>query len=348
MKNNKGFAPILILIIALGVLVVGGGAYFMGKSASPASKNIPENNYKPQADQNSVANTPAVNSNTANGSFSILSPKGGDQWVIGKKYSISLSQGLSSDYHPMLYTLSVANDKGGVGMICPDLITKKGESTFNWVAGELWSACTGTNNVSINMSQGQYQILFGEMNLDGTLKRTIKSGWFSLTAPTTTDETLNWKTYTNTQYGFEFKYPEISSLGYKYKLAEVKQNQTQYIYSKDWSSVDSVGVSENYKTDDPEYKPSFRVIMINITNSFGSNFKNYVENQLKSYFGSENVSSQYIDISGDRWVEVDLGIDSEQKLFFIFHNEKIYSMSLDYTAKHSELEKITSTFKFTK
>src|SRR3989339_609385 len=37
--------------------------------------------------------------------------------------------------------------------------------------------------------------------------------------PVSTDETANWKTYTNTQYGFEFRYPEKLSLSFSNGIA---------------------------------------------------------------------------------------------------------------------------------
>ncbi len=53
MKNNKGFAPIAVVLIIVAVLAVGGIAYYTGKSSSPAPQNALENN---------VTNTPVVNS----------------------------------------------------------------------------------------------------------------------------------------------------------------------------------------------------------------------------------------------------------------------------------------------
>lgn len=62
MKNNKGFIGIgLILAIIIGIAVIGGGAYYLGKSANTLPK-VEENNL-PQENQNVVTNTPAVNSN---------------------------------------------------------------------------------------------------------------------------------------------------------------------------------------------------------------------------------------------------------------------------------------------
>ena len=60
MKYNKGFAPVLILVIVLGVLVVGGVAYFAGKSSAP--KNEVSDNYFPTTEEQNYT-SPTTNNN---------------------------------------------------------------------------------------------------------------------------------------------------------------------------------------------------------------------------------------------------------------------------------------------
>lgn len=43
MKNNKGFAPVAVVLIVVAVLAIGGIAYYAGKSSSVIPQNIPEN-----------------------------------------------------------------------------------------------------------------------------------------------------------------------------------------------------------------------------------------------------------------------------------------------------------------
>jgi hypothetical protein len=54
MKNNKGFAPILIALIIVAVLAVGGVAYYVGKKSNTLPK-VEENNF-PEVNQNNVVN----------------------------------------------------------------------------------------------------------------------------------------------------------------------------------------------------------------------------------------------------------------------------------------------------
>lgn len=64
MKNNKGFAPILILIIVLGMAVVGGVIYYAGKGSKPLPK-VEENN-SVQENQNTVVNNPVQDNQIKN------------------------------------------------------------------------------------------------------------------------------------------------------------------------------------------------------------------------------------------------------------------------------------------
>ena len=52
MKYNKGFAPLVVLLIVLGVLAVGGVAYFAGKSSTPKNEVADNSNYFPTTEQN--------------------------------------------------------------------------------------------------------------------------------------------------------------------------------------------------------------------------------------------------------------------------------------------------------
>src|SRR3990167_7163080 len=61
MKYNKGFAPVLILIIVLGVLAVSGVSYFAGKRSAPKNEVSDNSNYLPPVDQN--YNPPTTNNN---------------------------------------------------------------------------------------------------------------------------------------------------------------------------------------------------------------------------------------------------------------------------------------------
>lgn len=111
MKYNKGFAPILVLIIVLGALAVGGVAYFAGKSSAPKNEVTDNSNDYPPVNQNQtppttnnnppvqtpppVNNPPATTSTACNSNspstIKVLSPNGGETFTLGQTINIKWS-----------------------------------------------------------------------------------------------------------------------------------------------------------------------------------------------------------------------------------------------------------------
>ncbi|CAN5464293.1 hypothetical protein BH10BAC1_BH10BAC1_19130 [soil metagenome] len=157
-------------------------------------------------------------------------------------------------------------------------------------------------------------------------------------------DTYNFKTYNNTKYGFEFKYPTDG-----YKLFE----------SEDNSYVTFLGLLNPHITittvtssDDPEYLPHFNIGIVE--NTSVSDLDIYIR---KLFDASSSpvryVSSQKVNINGTLWsnISVKEGINNfseERKSYYVFYsNGKLYWMYF-YGAPSSDLEKIPSTFKFIK
>lgn len=112
MKNNKGFAPITIVIIIIAVLAVGGGVYYFGKSSKTNPKNTVVENNVPQENQNIVENTITTKSPvsenitcSSNSKYFVISkisidsrkfPTGGTDFLI--KYKKGENQNIACDY----------------------------------------------------------------------------------------------------------------------------------------------------------------------------------------------------------------------------------------------------------
>lgn len=103
MKYNKGFAPIAILLVVLGVLAVGGVAYFAGKSSAPKNEVNDNSNYFPTTQQNYTPpttnnnspqqQTPPPSTSTACNSNSpstikVLSPNGNEVYQAGQQITV--------------------------------------------------------------------------------------------------------------------------------------------------------------------------------------------------------------------------------------------------------------------
>lgn len=207
MKYNKGFAPILVLAIVLGVLVVGGGAYYIGKSSAPAMQNIQDNNYQPQVDQNPQVNTntntnPVLISPTTKPSITVLSPNGGETWTKGQKVKISWTSSKDikfvdiwlSEYHPkdsdgQFFVGKIASNVPNIG-------------SYNWIVQGVYAEVLGVTG----FPESNKNLIMIE-NSENSNPNDVSDAPFSIVASTATSDTLNWKTYTNNQYGYELKYP---------------------------------------------------------------------------------------------------------------------------------------------
>jgi len=80
--NQKGFAPLAVLLIVLGVLAVGGVVYFTGKSSTP--KNTVSDNYFPTTGQNY---TPPTTNNNNTSSQTPLPTNNPPQQTLQYKYN---------------------------------------------------------------------------------------------------------------------------------------------------------------------------------------------------------------------------------------------------------------------
>lgn len=109
MKYNKGFASLAVLLIVLGVLAVGGVAYFAGKSSTPKNEVSDNSNYFPTTEQNytppTTDNNPPQqqtpppqaqqqqtsqqqNPPPCKPSITLISPNGGEIYQAGQQVTI--------------------------------------------------------------------------------------------------------------------------------------------------------------------------------------------------------------------------------------------------------------------
>ncbi|KKQ07932.1 MAG: hypothetical protein US18_C0005G0019 [Parcubacteria group bacterium GW2011_GWB1_36_5] len=335
MKYNKGFAPILILVIALGVLSVGGVAYFAGKSSAPKNEVNDNSNYFPPVDQNynppTTNNNTSVTSNTnsnvtppviAKPSITIISPNGGEKFVPGDILSVSyttsnIPKGTSCDS-------AMVGKYNGINV---------GQEMNGFVV-----SISGKQVVSTKILDGTLPANYKVMIDCGSVKDQSDSD-FTITAKNPISDL---KTYANVQYGFEFKYP---TNGYKFSAGN--SNNTFAFGSSEFSA----GVSKNVLTDDPEYLPHFRFVVLTPSKPIGE-LTTYVSSLMNNSHGSpdEYVSSQYVNINGTQWLKVKsqndfMGSNPGDYNYFYYFNNKLYWMNL-WGASSADLEKIPSTFKF--
>lgn len=115
MKDNKGFASIAIIAIIVGVLVVIGGVYYLGKNSKTISENIKVDNSQTQENQNPSVVTNDKSSLPQN----LVSNKIADKdWrVISNNDLLKITSTTSSEINPNpIIKFSEAIDLTGDGI----------------------------------------------------------------------------------------------------------------------------------------------------------------------------------------------------------------------------------------
>ncbi|MFA6585854.1 MAG: PsbP-related protein [Candidatus Paceibacterota bacterium] len=116
MKNNKGFAPIALVLAILAVLAIGGGAYYVRTQSNYVSKYTDSNNVQPVGDQsqdNSTQSDFKIFKNTSAG-YSINYRS---NWIITSDSNSPVETRLPEDRQgtpPMFNNFQIANMKGAV------------------------------------------------------------------------------------------------------------------------------------------------------------------------------------------------------------------------------------------
>ncbi len=349
MKNKKGFAPVLILVIALGVLAVGGVAYFAGKSSAPKNDVSDNSNYFPPVDQNYnppvTSNTNVTPPVTANPSVTIISPNGGETFtqggiISGSYTTANIPNGTSCNWYITgnINGIPVGAEMGGGKII------STGKQIFS-------------GKISTSTIPGNYKVEVDCENI-GSSHLAVKDqsdSNFTITAQTNTS---NLKTYTNTKYGFEFKYPVNDGKGGIYKVGEFSNtNEAQFTPAGLSSAHDTVSV---YVPESGDYKPTFNVDVRGIISppdlfTYAKDKYSYSQGQIQFS------SSEYVNINGIQWLKAkylenfELNIGPTARYEYITtRNNNFYTMSLNglnYTIdnfKKLGLEGIIFTLKFTK
>ena len=206
MKYNKGFAPVLVLVIVLGVLAVGGGAYFVGKSSTPKNTVSDNSNYFPPVQQNN--NLPAT-SNTNNNvtppvitkpSITVLSPNGGE---IYKKGDTAYVRWNTQNIGNATIKIDLLKTNGTLVYNLASMVNpSKGSQVDANGPAYSWAIPTETSPGGRRIDSGQYKIQICET---GTNNCDSSNSYFTITAPSVS--TSNWKTYQNNSEKYSVKYP---------------------------------------------------------------------------------------------------------------------------------------------
>jgi hypothetical protein len=204
MYKNKG-AIGLVLTIILGVIVVAGGAYYFGKNNSQKMKEININNQNiNQVNNNQTENFSNCTQNSAP-SIKVVYPNGAETFKVGDKITVKWeSCNLANSFH-LRATLQrqppFPDGEWQIPILFGSVEDGRTDSSLN--DGEQLVMLDSAHDVvpaSYKLCISEYATPPGQNVISGCSDNsfTINSSLIS---------TANWKTYSNTKYGFELKYP---------------------------------------------------------------------------------------------------------------------------------------------
>lgn len=131
----------------------------------------------PEQEAPSPSPTPYIN---------IISPNGGEAWEVGETHQIKWESEGVENIIIWLY------QEGGDSYQLNSQLLSASEEKYSWIIPESYS------------SDDNYKIQIVDLQKVNEVF-DYSDNYFSIVAK---DETADWKTYTNREYGFEFKYPE--------------------------------------------------------------------------------------------------------------------------------------------
>lgn len=183
MKYNKGFAPLVVLLIMLGVLAIGGAAYYLEKSSVPTNEVVENSNYFQTTEENYTP--PTTNNNTSTQQqvtppinnqqqTEFISPTQGSTWSLGSSMPIEIKtkpqQSHCSNGFYLVDPLYVYDPNGEQLVSSIGIITNPDQTSYVWPdTSKRFATCgSGVGEIPITVSSGTYKICFKEDTFNDT------------------------------------------------------------------------------------------------------------------------------------------------------------------------------------
>jgi len=365
MNKNKGVVGIgLIIAIVLGIAIVGGGAYYLGKSSETKEVKIDDNNLSNDKEQSKNFQPIDENKNlpigdnqqtniknpiTATGcssgsapSIKVLYPNGGEIFTAGQKVNIKWESCNVKNIY-----ISMADGGHDMGHFSEKAIPST-QNYFSWTVP--------------NVSGSYYRIGID----DNASAFDASDNSFTINSSTANISTVNWNTYMDTECGYSFLYPDSWSLWGKNSNA-IDLNGNILSRKVDFMDTFSQGIErfDGNNNEIAETKDHMHVDCYTMGNAV-------YNDELTRYNNSSDIFSQNkktITIGGQTAIVGDMKdtattssgehagrtiIPSHRMYVFFLHKDKTRALYFEFdtplngkdAVEIANFEKVLSTFKF--
>ncbi len=213
--KNKGIIGLgLILAIVLGVAVVGGGAYYLGKSKEENKEVNNQDQNLPVAENPQTAQVSTGCVSTSQPFVKVLSPNGGEVFTIGDTITVKWeSCNVSSGTNDLFIALHQNGEWKNVIYLDNATLDDGSESFI----------------ISSDVLAGSYKIRVGSPA--ARILQDFSDNYFTINSEAKDVSVAAWKEYSNSEYGFRFNYPG------DWKLTEDKIKKEVTIETNDIGEV---------------------------------------------------------------------------------------------------------------
>jgi len=346
MNKNKGIISLgLIMIIVLGIAVVGGGAYYLGRNGFKQEvKNL--ENILPNPENKNID----CDLNTTP-SIKVLSPNGGEIFTLGQTINIKwISKCINSS--ALVYLSIGIKDSQAVPELL-DNMRVSNTGSYNFII---------PTNYNLNgYISNKYQVAISYIYGNGDSVNGHSDNSFTINYKVST---TNWKTYANVKHGFSFKYPDTwSQWGNESEAVCDLNTGATCVTMVDFMDTVSQGIESYDGNNNEVYAPKDHLHIEYHFDSNGSELYQYATSQFEAKQGLYVINSKKIEVAGKTAIVSDIvsSINGKGKpmiplrfisIQFLDKNnigEFDFQFSTPKTNDSTEVsnfEKILTTFKF--